>query len=57
VEVGRLEIRAGIETEKLHKRDGRLDAVAGLDLAVPEGCIYALFGPSAAEKTTTRGCR
>jgi ABC-2 type transport system ATP-binding protein len=42
-----------IETEQLHKRYGSRDAVAGLDLAVPEGCLYALFGPNAAGKSTT----
>lgn len=42
-----------IQTEKLHKRYGSTEAVAGLDLAVPKGCIYALFGPNAAGKSTT----
>ena len=42
-----------IQTEKLHKRYGRTEAVVGLDLAVPKGCIYALFGPNAAGKSTT----
>lgn len=42
-----------IQTDKLHKRFGRTEAVAGLDLAIPEGCLYALIGPNAAGKSTT----
>jgi ABC-2 type transport system ATP-binding protein len=41
-----------IRTENLKKRFRRLDALNGLDLAVPEGAIYALVGPNGAGKTT-----
>jgi ABC-2 type transport system ATP-binding protein len=41
-----------IRTENLNKRFGRTVAVAGVDLAVPEGSIYALVGPNGAGKTT-----
>lgn len=41
-----------IHTENLSKRFGRTDAVDGVDLAVPEGAIYALVGPNGAGKTT-----
>ena len=42
-----------IRTEKLSKRFRRTEAVDGLDLCVPQGCIYALIGPNGAGKTTT----
>ncbi|MEI8234381.1 MAG: ABC transporter ATP-binding protein [Verrucomicrobiota bacterium] len=42
-----------IETHQLHKRYGKQTAVAGLNLQLPEGCIYALLGPNGAGKTTT----
>jgi ABC-2 type transport system ATP-binding protein len=41
-----------IHTESLSKRFGHTDAVNGVDLAVPEGAIYALVGPNGAGKTT-----
>jgi ABC-2 type transport system ATP-binding protein len=41
-----------IHTENLIKRFGQTDAVDGVDLAVPEGAIYALVGPNGAGKTT-----
>lgn len=37
----------------LEKRFGRKLAVAGVDLAVPRGCIYGVLGPNGAGKTTT----
>jgi ABC-2 type transport system ATP-binding protein len=37
----------------LKKRFGRKQAVAGVDLAVPQGCIYGVLGPNGAGKTTT----
>jgi ABC-2 type transport system ATP-binding protein len=37
----------------LEKRFGRKLAVAGVDLAVPKGCIYGVLGPNGAGKTTT----
>jgi ABC-2 type transport system ATP-binding protein len=37
----------------LEKRFGRKQAVAGVDLTVPRGCIYGVLGPNGAGKTTT----
>ncbi len=42
-----------IHTEQLTKRFGRITAVDSVDLAVPEGAIYALVGQNGAGKTTT----
>ncbi len=42
-----------IETRNLVKRYGRLEAVRGLNLVVPEGAIYGFVGPNGAGKTTT----
>ncbi|MFO0727033.1 MAG: ABC transporter ATP-binding protein [Myxococcota bacterium] len=42
-----------IEVKGLHKSYGRVHAVAGLDLAVPEGSLFGLIGPNGAGKTTT----
>ena len=42
-----------IETHGLTRRFGRLEAVLGLDLAVPQGSVYALLGPNGAGKSTT----
>jgi len=42
-----------IETENLTRRFGKAEAVAGLDLAVPQGSICALLGPNGAGKSTT----
>ena len=44
---------AAIETRDLARRFGDLQAVAGVDLAVQEGEIYAFLGPNGAGKTTT----
>src|SRR5712664_2941581 len=41
-----------IQTEALTKRFGRLNALDGLDLCVPQGAVYALVGPNGAGKTT-----
>jgi ABC-2 type transport system ATP-binding protein len=41
-----------IRTQNLSRRFGHTDAVDGVDLAVPEGAIYALVGPNGAGKTT-----
>jgi ABC-2 type transport system ATP-binding protein len=42
-----------IETDRLSKRFHRLDAVDGLNLAVPKGAALALIGSNGAGKTTT----
>lgn len=42
-----------IEARGLVKRFGEVTAVAGIDLAVEAGSIYALLGPNGAGKTTT----
>ncbi len=42
-----------IETRDLTRRFGRTYALRGVDLAVPEGSVYALMGPNGAGKTTT----
>jgi ABC-2 type transport system ATP-binding protein len=41
-----------IRTENLSRRFGRTVAVDRVDLAVPEGAVYALVGPNGAGKTT-----
>ena len=41
-----------IETQELERRFGSLEAVHELDLAVPQGSIFALIGPNGAGKTT-----
>ena len=41
-----------IQIEHLNKRFGRTEVLRGIDLAVPEGAIYALVGPNGAGKTT-----
>jgi ABC-2 type transport system ATP-binding protein len=42
-----------IEAHGLEKSFGRAPALAGVDLAVPRGCVYGLLGPNGAGKTTT----
>ncbi len=42
-----------IEATGLQKSFGGTRAVAGVDLAVPEGVIYGVLGPNGAGKTTT----
>lgn len=42
-----------IETQNLTRRYGRTEAVHELNLAVPEGSVFALLGPNGAGKTTT----
>src|SRR5215217_4344288 len=44
---------AAIETTALQRRFGDLVAVAGVDLRVERGEIYAFLGPNGAGKTTT----
>src|SRR5450631_3676670 len=41
-----------IRTENLVKRFRKVEALAGLDMVVPEGAIYAFAGPNGAGKTT-----
>jgi ABC-2 type transport system ATP-binding protein len=49
-------VAEALRIEGLTKRYGRLEAVAGLDLSVGEGEIYAFLGPNGAGKTTTLKC-
>jgi ABC-2 type transport system ATP-binding protein len=42
-----------IATSGLAKRFRRQFAVAGIDLAVPRGCVYGFLGPNGSGKTTT----
>jgi ABC-2 type transport system ATP-binding protein len=42
-----------IETVALAKRFGAVEAVAGIDLAVPIGSVFGFLGPNGAGKTTT----
>jgi ABC-2 type transport system ATP-binding protein len=44
---------AAISVRGLRKRYGDLDAVAGIDLEVRRGEVFALLGPNGAGKTTT----
>ena len=41
-----------IRTSGLVKRFGKVTALAGLDLNVPEGAVLGLLGPNGAGKTT-----
>ena len=42
-----------VETRHVAKRYGRFDAIADLNLAVPEGSVFALVGANGAGKSTT----
>ncbi|HEX8124080.1 MAG TPA: ABC transporter ATP-binding protein [Allosphingosinicella sp.] len=42
-----------VESTKLSRRFGRQEAVCGVDLAVPSGCVYGFLGQNGAGKTTT----
>ena len=44
-----------IEIDALTKRFGKVTAVDGLSLTVPEGSLFGLIGPNGAGKTTTFG--
>jgi ABC-2 type transport system ATP-binding protein len=42
-----------VETRRVAKRFGRFEAIEDLDLAVPEGAVFALVGANGAGKSTT----
>jgi ABC-2 type transport system permease protein len=42
-----------IEATGLRKTYGEVRAVDGVDLVVPQGCVYGVLGPNGAGKTTT----
>lgn len=46
-------MQLAIEARGLRKAFGRTEVLAGLDLAVPAGSVFALLGPNGAGKTTT----
>jgi ABC-2 type transport system ATP-binding protein len=41
-----------VETERLHKRYGSVEALRGVDLSVETGSVFGLLGPNGAGKTT-----
>ena len=45
-------VTPAIRARGLVKRFGALEAVAGIDLDVPRGMIFAVLGPNGAGKTT-----
>jgi len=45
-----------VRIEKLIKRFGDVEAIAGVDIHIPEGKIVTLLGPSGCGKTTTLRC-
>ena len=42
-----------VATEQLSKRYGKRTAVEGLNLRIPEGCVYGFLGPNGSGKSTT----
>ena len=42
-----------LELRDVHAAYGRIEVLHGVDLAVPEGSVFALLGPNGAGKTTT----
>jgi ABC-2 type transport system ATP-binding protein len=42
-----------VQLRALEKRYGEIEALAGIDLSVAEGCFFGLLGPNGAGKTTT----
>jgi ABC-2 type transport system ATP-binding protein len=44
-----------LETVALAKRYGRVQALHGLDLAVPQGSVFGILGPNGSGKTTALG--
>lgn len=51
--VGMTKETSAIEVAGLRKAYGDLEVIAGVDLSVPAGTVYALLGPNGAGKTTT----
>lgn len=45
-----------VRIEKLIKRFGKINAIAGVDIHIPDGKIVTLLGPSGCGKTTTLRC-
>jgi iron(III) transport system ATP-binding protein len=45
-----------VRIEKLIKRFGKVTAIDGVDIHIPEGKIFTLLGPSGCGKTTTLRC-
>ena len=45
-----------VRIEKLIKRFGNVEAIAGVDIHIPEGKIVTLLGPSGCGKTTLLRC-
>src|SRR5215831_16022975 len=46
-------VPAAVETSRLHKRYGSVEALRGVDLSVEAGSVFGLLGPNGAGKTTT----
>ncbi len=44
---------AAVETTRLHKRYGSVEALRGVDLSVEAGSVFGMLGPNGAGKTTT----
>lgn len=44
---------AAIDVRGLHKNYGDIEAVAGVDLRIAAGEVFALLGPNGAGKSTT----
>src|ERR1043165_9826193 len=45
-------VPAAVETTRLHKRYGSVEALRGVDLFVEAGSVFGLLGPNGAGKTT-----
>jgi len=45
-------VPAAVETSRLHKRYGSVEALRGVDLLVERGSVFGLLGPNGAGKTT-----
>jgi ABC-type multidrug transport system ATPase subunit len=48
----RIQNEAAISAEGLRKAFGKINALDGIDLAVPPGTVMGLLGPNGAGKTT-----